>query len=70
MEAVVVPILIKVYSGLQTVGQTLQAETIGTLLHQLLQLCQHGLQSGLSFYHTAQRFWKDDLSEVGVQFLQ
>lgn len=40
------------------------------MLHQLLQLCQHGLQSGLSFYHTAQSLWKDDLTEVGVQFLQ
>lgn len=70
VEALVVPIMVQAHGGLQTVSQTLQAETIRALLHQLLQLCQHGLQGGLSFHHTAQSLWKDDLTEVGVQFLQ
>lgn len=62
----VVSILIKTYSRLQIVDQSLQSKTIRTLLHQLLYFYQHGLQSGLSFYHTTQSFWEDDLSEVGV----
>ena len=62
----VVSILIKTYSRLQIVDQSLQSMTVGTLLHQLLYFYQHGLQSGLSFYHTTQSFWEDDLSEVGV----
>ncbi len=70
VETVVVSIMVQACGGLQTVDQTLQAETIRALLHQLLQLCQHGLQGGLSFYHTAQSLWKDDLTEVGVQFLK
>lgn len=62
----VVSILIKTYSRLQIVDQSLKAKTIRTLLHQLLYFYQHGLKSGLSFYHTTQSFWEDDLSEVGV----
>lgn len=62
----VVSILIKTYSRLQVVDQSLQSKTIRTLLHQLLYLHQHGLQSGLSFYYTTQSFWEDDLSEIGV----
>lgn len=66
----VVSIFIKTYSRLQIVDQSLQSKTIGALLHQLLNFYQHGLQSGLSFYHTTQSFWEDDLSKVGVQLLQ
>lgn len=65
----VVPILVEPYSRLQTVDQSLQSKTIRTLIHQLLHLYQHGLESGLSFYHTTQSFWEDDLSEIGVEFL-
>lgn len=70
VETVAMPILVQACGGLQTVDQTLQAETIRALLHQLFQLCQHGLQRGLSFYHAAQSLWKDDLTEVDVKFLQ
>lgn len=69
MEAVVVPIVVQTRGRLQAVDQTLQPETVGALLEQLLQLGQHGLQGGLSFDHTTQSLRKDDLTEVGVEFL-
>lgn len=66
VKQMVVSILVEPHSRLQTVNQSLQSKTIRALLHQLLYLHQHGLESGLSFYHTTQSFWKDDLSKIGV----
>lgn len=70
VEAVVTAVVVQACAGLQTIGQTLQAKTIRALIYQLLQFCQHGLQSRLSFDHTSQSLWKDDLTEIGVQLLQ
>lgn len=70
VQAVVVPIMVQASGGLQTVDQILQAKTIRALFHQLLELSQHGLQGGLSLDHTTQSFWKDDLTEIGIQLLQ
>lgn len=66
----VVGVQVQAHGGLQVLTQTLQTEAIGGLLHQLLQVRQHGVQSGLFLQHAAQCLWKDDLPEVGVQLLQ
>lgn len=66
----VVGVQVQAHGGLQVLTKTLQAEAIGGLLHQLLQVRQHGVQSGLFLQHAAQRLWKDDLPEVGIQLLQ
>lgn len=69
VEAVVVGVQVQAHGGLQVLAQTLQTEAIGGLLNQLLQVGQHGVQSGLFLQHAAQRLREDDLPEVGIQFL-